>query len=132
MTSSSPSRPLFLNALSFECTTDLYIDFLNQFFILFSLLNSARHNLVGELCRALKTFQRYLRLSRKFAHSFVAIELLIFFKNEKFHYYCSREMSIFWLNKLYDLTITVSIKKLNIHQNQMFDMFFLIFFIGGV
>ena len=45
---SSPRRPLFLHALSFECTTKFFI------FSLFSNLNIALHNLVIELCSALK------------------------------------------------------------------------------
>ena len=35
----------------------------------------------------------------KFMHSFVAIELLTFCKNAKKLFYCSRELSLFWLNK---------------------------------
>ena len=70
----------------------LCINFLNQFF--FSYFNSARHSLVTELCLTLKTFYFFLRLLIKLAHSFVAIELLDFFKNAKFHFYCSRELSV--------------------------------------
>ena len=33
MTCSSPRRPLFLQMISFECTTKLYINFLNQFLV---------------------------------------------------------------------------------------------------
>ena len=50
---------------------------------LFSHLNSARHNLVIELCRALKTNSIFQRLSSKLAHSFVAIELLTYFIMQK-------------------------------------------------
>ena len=51
VTWSSPRRQLFLHALSFECTSNLCIKFINQFSKIFSHLNSARHNLVIELCR---------------------------------------------------------------------------------
>ena len=45
-------------------------------------------------------------------------ELLTFFKNARFHFYYSRDISVFWLNKFYSLIITGFIqKKLNIHQN---------------
>ena len=50
-----PNTSIFLHALSFECTTKLCINFLNQF-SLFSHLNSARDNLVIELCNALKNY----------------------------------------------------------------------------
>ena len=50
-------------------------------FSLFSYLNQARHNLVIELCCVLKIIQIFTRLFSKFAHSFVAIELLTLFKN---------------------------------------------------
>ena len=49
----------------------------------------------------------------------MAIGLLTLFNNTKFHFYCSRELSIFWLNKLYG-----SIKKiLNINKNQFLNIF---------
>ena len=47
-------------------------------FSLFSYLNSARHNLAIELCRALKIFQNISRFFGKVTRSFVAIELLNF------------------------------------------------------
>ena len=55
-------------------------------FNLFLHLNSARRNLVIELCRALKIIQNILRLFSKFTHIFVAIELLTFsiMKNSSF------------------------------------------------
>ena len=34
---SSPRRPLFQNALSFECTTKLCINFINQFLVYFHI-----------------------------------------------------------------------------------------------
>ena len=37
MTCSSPRRPLFLHALSFECTSKLCIMFLNQFSVYFHI-----------------------------------------------------------------------------------------------
>ena len=47
-------------------------------FILFSYLNSTGHNVVIELCRALKIFFFLSRLFSKEAHSFIAVELLAF------------------------------------------------------
>ena len=43
-------------------------------------------------------FKNILQLFIKFPHSFVTIELLTFCKNAK-NNYCSRELSLFWLNK---------------------------------
>ena len=83
--------------------------FSQPIFHLFTNLNSALHNLVIELCSALKIFRKKLRLFSKVKRSFVAIELLTFFKNAKFHSYSSRELSVFWLNKLYSLSRTGSI-----------------------
>ena len=70
-------------------------------------------------------FTNILQLFIKFAHSFVAIELLTFFNNAKKIFYCSRELSVFWLNKLYSLSRKGSIKKitLNIHQNLFIFLF---------
>ena len=44
-------------------------------------------------------FQKVFQVFIKFKHSFVAIELLTFYKNAKKLFYCSRELSLFWLNK---------------------------------
>ena len=52
----------------------------NPILILFLYSNIAQHNLVIELCRALKSF---IRVFSKLTYSFVAIELLAFFKNPK-------------------------------------------------
>ena len=62
-------------------------------FVSFLYLNSGRHNLVIELCRALNIYI-FSRLFNKSTCSFVAIELLAFLKNEKFRFYWSRELSI--------------------------------------
>ena len=51
--------------------------FSQPIFSLFSHLNSAQHNLVIELCCALK-IDFLKRFYSKLAHSFVAIELIIF------------------------------------------------------
>ena len=64
-------------------------------FSLFSHLKNALHNLVFELCSALKISQKYWRLLIKFTHSFVAIELLTVCNNAKNIFYCSREFSVF-------------------------------------
>ena len=80
-----------------------------------------------------KNIPKILQLFIKFTHSFVAIELLTFCKNAKKRFYCSRELSVFWLNKLYSLSRKGSIKEdiLNIHQNQFIFLFlFLRVFIG--
>ena len=41
------------------------------------------------------------RLFSKLTDSFVAIELLAFFNNAKFHFYCSRELSVFGIKNIY-------------------------------
>ena len=58
-----------------------------------------------------KYSKNILRFFSKFAYSFVAIELLPFFNKENFRFYFSRELSLFWLNKWYPLSIKESIKK---------------------
>ena len=70
-------------------------------FLSFSYLNIALPNLVIDLCRALKMIQFFSRLFTKLIYSFVAIELLAFFINAKFHFYCSRELSVFGLKNIY-------------------------------
>ena len=60
--------------------------FYQPIFILFSHLNGALHNLVIELCSALEICHNFLQLFSKVTRSFVAIELLTFFKNEKFQF----------------------------------------------
>ena len=50
-----PRRHFLIHDISSEWTTKMYINFFNQFFIIF-YLNIAPHNLGIELCRALKTF----------------------------------------------------------------------------
>ena len=52
-----------------------------------------------------------LRFIIKVAHSFVAIGFLTFFKNIKFHFYCSRKLSVFWINKCYSPSRKGFIKK---------------------
>ena len=68
------------------------------------------------------------------AHIFVAIELLPYFKNENFHFYCSRDISVFGLKYIYSWGKNGSHKnESNIHQNWFFTFFdLLIFFIGGL
>ena len=48
-------------------------------------------------------FKSIVQVFIKFTHSFVAIELLTFCKNAKKLFYCSRELSLFWLNKQYSI-----------------------------
>ena len=55
MTCVSLRRPLFLHALSFECTSKLCITFLGQFSVFFTF-QDALHNLVIEFCSAFKIF----------------------------------------------------------------------------
>ena len=64
-------------------------------------------------------FKNIVQLFINFTHSFVAIELLNFCKNAKKIFYCSIELSLFWLNKQYSLCRKGSIEKLifDIHQN---------------
>ena len=90
-----PKKSTFLHKLSFECTSKLRINFLNQFSSIFSHLNSSQHILVIALGCALGIFLKIERLFSKATRSFVAIELLTFSKNAKFHFYCSRELSVF-------------------------------------
>ena len=99
---------------------------LSTHFHLFSHLNSARHSLVIKLCRALKIFWFFPQLFSTFAHSFVAIELLNFFINAKFHFYYPRELSVFCLNKLYSLSRQWSTKKSK-HSSKLIDWHFSIF-----
>ena len=62
---------------------------------------------------------------------------MTFIKNaKKKRFYCSRELSVLWLNKLYSLSRKGSIKEdiLNIHQNQFIFLFrfFEVFYNGGI
>ena len=67
-------------------------------FSLFSYFKNALHNLFIKLCSA-PFFKNIVQLFIKFTHSFLAIELLTFWKKCKKIFYCSRELSLFWLNK---------------------------------
>ena len=95
MTCSRPRRPLFLHALSIECTSKLCINFLNQFSVYFHILKM--HYIIQSLNCVVhkKYFQNILQLLIKFTHSFVAIELLTFCKNAKMQktYFIARESS---------------------------------------
>ena len=70
---------------------------LSTIFSLFLHLNSERHNLVIELCRAFKIIINLHGYLVNLRTVFVAIELLAFFNNAKSHLYCSRELSVFGL-----------------------------------
>ena len=59
--------------------------FSQPIYSLFSHLISARRNLGVILCLALKILQSTIRFFIKVTRSFVAIELLNFLKNAKFH-----------------------------------------------
>ena len=104
LTGSSPIRPLFLHYLiwvNYKVVSQLS----QPIFLSFSYLNSTRHNLVIELCLALKyIINFFLQLFSKPTYSFVAIELLDLFKNAKFHFYCSRELSVFGFKEKYSLS----------------------------
>ena len=108
----------FYTRSHFSALQNCALIFSTNFQFIFTLKN-ALHNLAIELCIALKIFKKILRLFIKFTRGFVAIELLTFFKNAKFHFCCSRELSVFWLNKWSSLIRKGSIKNiiLNIHQN---------------
>ena len=99
LTCSSPRHPLFLHTLSFECTSKPCITFINQFLVYFHILKM--HNTILSLnCVMYHCFSKNIvQVFIKFTHSFVAIELLTFCKNAKKLFYCSRELSLFWLNK---------------------------------
>ena len=73
----------FLHALSFECTSNLCINFLNQFSVYFQI-KKMYYTIKSLNCVVhWKYFKNILRLFIKFTHSFVAIELLTFCKNAK-------------------------------------------------
>ena len=82
---SSPGRLLFYILSHLSALQSCALIF-HPIFSLFSHLNSAKHNLVVKLCRALKIIQTVLRLFSRFAQSFVAIELLTYFKNSRSHF----------------------------------------------
>ena len=65
-----------------------------------------------------------LRLFSKVTLSFVAIEILTFFKHKKLHFYCSRELSVFWLQKWYSLSRKGSITKCFVHSSKLIDWHF--------
>ena len=78
MTCSSPRRPLFYTCSQLSALQSCALIFSTNF-SLFSHLNNELHNFVIELCSALKIIL-FLTVFSKFAHSFVAIELLTFSK----------------------------------------------------
>ena len=61
--------------------------------------NGALHNSMTKLCSAFFLYENNVQLFINSTHSFVANELLTFCKNAKKLFYCSRELSLFWLNK---------------------------------
>ena len=95
-------------------------------FSLFSHLKNEVLNLVIELCSAHKLFQKYFtRFFKIVTHSFVAIELLTFFNNAKFHFYCSIDLSLFWLHKWY----SPSRRGLYIYFKHLLQLFYWYFLI---
>ena len=70
----------------------------------FSYLNIARHNLVIELCRALKIFYFCSGLFIKLTCSFYLLNYWLF-QNCKITFYCSRELSVFGLKEKCNLTV---------------------------
>ena len=71
------------------------------------------------------------------SHSFVAIQLLNFFKNAKFHFYCSRELSVFGLKQSYSPSkkgshqkIFRTFIKINIFAFFDFWIFFICYVLG--
>ena len=91
-------------AFTFSTRTLIWVHFKNVYelsqpiFSSFSHLKNALHNSVIELCNALKTFQNILRLFIKLTHSFVAIELLTFWKKAK-NYFIAQESSWYSVRK---------------------------------
>ena len=65
----------------------------------------------------------FSQILSKLAPNFLAIELLTFFINSKFHFHCSRDLSVLGINKIYPLSKQGSHLKnvLNIHQNSYGD-----------
>ena len=70
--------------------------FSQPLFSLFSHLFSVRHNLVIGLCSAIKTVENFNGYLVNLRTVFLATGLLTL-KNAKFHFYCSRELSVFGL-----------------------------------
>ena len=97
-TCSSPRRTFFLHALSFQYTSKLCVTFLNLFLVYFIFkifITQLSHSIVS--CAIF--FKNIVQLFINFTHSSVDIGLLTFCKNAKKLFYCSRELSLFWLNK---------------------------------
>ena len=87
----------------FQPKTDLFFKnvryFSQSIFSLFSYLKNVLHNLVIDFVVRYCFFKDIEQVFINFTHSLVAIELLTFCKNTKKLFYCSRELSLFWLNK---------------------------------
>ena len=67
-------------------------------FSLFSYLKNALQNLVIGFW-SVPFFKNIVQFFINLTHISLAIELLTFCKNAKKQFYCSRELSLFWLNK---------------------------------
>ena len=75
--------------MNYKVVSQLY----QPIFLSFSYLNSARHNLVIELCRALKYHNFSLQLFSKLNYTFLAIELLDFFSIMKYSIFIAQDNS---------------------------------------
>ena len=115
-TCSSPRRPLFYTRSHLSALQNCALLFSTNFKFIFTFKNCTTqfsHWIV--LCTKNISI---LCLFIKITHGFLAIELLTFFKNARFHFYCSRELSLFWLYKLYSLSRKGSVEKIfNMNQN---------------
>ena len=114
MACSIPRRPLFLHALSLECNKKFCINFLNQFKFIFTFKYCTK-----QFSHWIVSCTKKIQFFNDLYNKFCCYWIIDFFKNTRFHFYCSIELSIFWLNELYSLNRKVSIKKiiLDIHQN---------------
>ena len=84
-TGSIPRLPLFIQFHLIWVHYKFVCQLSQPTFLSVLYLNSARHNVVIKLCWALKIFNFFcLRWFSKLRYSFVAIELLAFFKNKNF------------------------------------------------
>ena len=81
MTCSSPRHPLFYTHSHLSALQNYALLFSTNFWFIF-IFKNALHNLVSELCRA-PFFKNIVQVFIKFTHSFVALELLTFWKKSK-------------------------------------------------
>ena len=119
MTWSSPRRHIFVQRILLGKLQSCTIISQQLYFILVFKYCRTRSSHWIVLCT--RNNLSFLHSFSKLLHSFVSIELFNFIKNAKSHFYCSREISLFGLNKYYSLSKLVS-KTIffEIHYNRSF------------